>query len=263
MSGKEWYQLSMHPRRSGNPLWRLYEVLAMCFGLGLLAAICLLSIPFFLLLYIVLPRRWQKPVSRRIIRHAFRLYLAALRWFCQVRIDVRELDALQKDEPLIVIANHPSLLDAVLLLGGLPNASCVLKASLLHNPLYGIGARMAGYVSNESPRRMIEDSCHELRQGAHFILFPEGGRSREFPLSPFSSACILLSKQSGVPMQAIIFEFSTPYLGKHWGLFTPPVLPLTIRARLGRRFAPPEVTALALADLESYFRRELGRTGAA
>lgn len=247
----------MRQQRSGKLLWRLYEVLAMGFGLGMLAVICLLSIPCFLVLYVALPRRWHKPASRRLVRFGFQIYLALLRGVCSVRIDLRELAALAHERPLIIIANHPSLLDAVLLLGSLPNASCVLKASLLRNPLFGVGARMAGYVSNEEARRMISEACHELQQGAHFILFPEGGRSREFPLSPFSSACTLLSKQSRVPMQAVVLEFSTPYLGKHWGLFTPPVLPLTIRARRGRRFEPPEVTAQALAELESYFRHEL------
>jgi 1-acyl-sn-glycerol-3-phosphate acyltransferase len=247
----------MTPRRSGNPLWRLYEVVAMCIGLGLLALLCLHSIPLFALLYVVLPRRWHKPVSRRLIRLGFSVYLAVLRGICQVRLDAEELAELRQDESLIVIANHPSLLDAVILLGSLPNATCVLKASLLNNPLFGVGARMAGYVSNAEPRQMIADSCRELQDGAHFILFPEGGRTRKFPLSPLGSACILLSKQSGAPMQAVILEFSTPYLGKHWGLLTPPVLPLVIRARLGRRFAPPPLTAPALAELEDYFRKEL------
>lgn len=239
-------------------LWRGYEMLAMVVGLGLLALGCLHSIPLFALLYLVLPRRWHRPVSRRLIHWGFRLYLAALRILCQVRLDLRELEPLRHERaPLIVIANHPSLLDAVLLLSVLPNASCVLKAALLHNPLFGVGARMAGYVSNEDPRQMIRDSARTLQDGAQFILFPEGTRTTDFPLNPLSSACILLSKQSRVPLQAVLLEFSTPYLGKHWGLLRPPALPLTIRARLGRRFEPPEYTATARAELEAYFRQEL------
>lgn len=229
----------------------------MCFGLGLLAVICLGSVPLFLVLYFVLPRRWHRAVSRRIVRYGFRAYLGTLHLFCQIHCDLTELSDLDQEGPLIIIANHPSLLDAVMLLSCSNKATCVLKASLLNNPLYGVGARMARYVSNEDPRRMIEDGCRELEHGAHFILFPESGRSREFPLSELSSACILLSKQSQVPMQAVILEFSTPYLGKQWGLFNPPVLPLRIHARLGRRFDPPKVTAEALSELDAYFRSEL------
>lgn len=248
----------MTHRRSGNPLWRGYEMFAMGFGLGLLVLICLLSIPLFALVYVALPRRRHKPVSRRVIRFGFRLYLRLLSSVCQVRLDLDALAVLDREEPLIVIANHPSLLDAVLLLASLPNASCVLKASLLRNPLLGVGARMAGYVSNEEPRRMITQACEELRHGAHVILFPEGTRSTDFPISPFGSACVVLAKHSRAPLQTVLLEFSTPYLGKRWGLLTPPVLPLHIRARLGRRFEPPELTALALTELEAYFRSELG-----
>lgn len=238
-------------------LWRGYEMFAMVFGLGLLALGCLLSLPFFLLL-LGLPAQMQQRGARRIIRVGFSLYLRLLQLVCQVRLDLRELEALRHTrQPLIVVANHPSLLDAVLLLSVLPHASCVLKARLLHNPLFGMGARMAGYVSNENPRQMILDSTRSLQDGAQFILFPEGTRTTVFPINPLSSACILLSKQSRVPLQAVILEYSTPYLGKHWGLLRPPELPLTIRARLGRRFAPPEYTGAALAELEACFRQEL------
>lgn len=238
-------------------LWRGYEMFAMVFGLGLLALGCLLSLPFFLLL-LGLPSHLQQGAARRIIRVGFSLYLRLLQLVCQVRLDLRELEALRHlRQPLIVVANHPTLLDAVLLLSVLPNASCVLKAGLLHNPLFGIGARMAGYVSNEDPRQMIRDSTRSLQEGAQFILFPEGTRTTDFPLNPLSSACILLSKQSRVPLQAVLLDFSTPYLGKRWGLLRPPELPLSIRARLGRRFEPPEYTGEALSALEAYFRQEL------
>lgn len=230
----------------------------MIFGLSLLAIICLGSIPLFLLLYIVLPRRWHRTVSRRLISFGFTAYLKALHVFGMMRFDLSALAPLRQERSLILIANHPSLLDAVMLLAAFPNGSCVMKASLLRNPLYGVGARMAGYVSNEETKKMIEDSCAEVQQGAQFIIFPEGGRSRALPISPLSSACLLLSRKSQAPVQTIIFEFSTPYLGKHWGLFTPPVLPLRIRARLGRRIEPAQAAAPgALAELESHFRAEL------
>ena len=48
-------------------------------------------------------------------------------------------------------------------------------------------------------------------------------------------------------------------LGKHWPLFRRPALPLRCRIRLGRRFDPPgDITAFT-AELERYFRIELGQ----
>jgi 1-acyl-sn-glycerol-3-phosphate acyltransferase len=254
----------MQYQRSGGLLWRLYEVWVMFFGLGLFALICLGSIPLFLLLYVLLPRRWHRPASRALASGGFSAYLWVLDHACAIHVDASALRVLRHEPRLILIANHPSLLDAVILLGSFPNAACVLKDALRENPLYGVGARMAGYVSNRNAKAMIEDASRALRVGCHFVLFPEGGRTREFPLSPFSSACVLLSRHSGVDIQTVVLDFSSPYLGKNWGLFTPPVLPLKIHARLGPRVCAPlssvsssVTSAEASAELEALFRHEL------
>jgi len=244
-------------KRSRNPFWVLYEVWVMAVGLGVFALICLGSIPLFAVLYVVLPRSLHKRVARSTISCAFRIYLFMLHWVCCIRSDASELDALKKDGPLIVIANHPSLLDAVILLSRLPNGTCIFKATLQQNPLYGIGARMAGYVSNANAQDMVLGSRAELSEGSQFIIFPEGGRTRQFPVSAFSSSCILLSRMTKAPIQTIFMDYSSPYLGKHWGLFRRPALPLLIRARMGKRIAPDDLRPESCSELESYFRSEV------
>ena len=75
--------------------------------------------------------------------HGFRLYLGFLQLFCACRFDLAELDRLRYAGPLIVAANHPSLLDVVLIVSCLPNAVCVIKAALLDRLLFGAAARLA------------------------------------------------------------------------------------------------------------------------
>jgi 1-acyl-sn-glycerol-3-phosphate acyltransferase len=244
-------------KRTRHPIWILYEVWVMVVGLGVFALICLGSIPVFSVLYLVLPKAHHRRTARQMISCAFRAYLFMLRWVCCIRCDARALDALRKDGPLIVVANHPSLLDAVVLLSRLPNGTCIMKAALQNNPLYGIATRMAGYVSNANAERMLNGSRTELAQGSHFIIFPEGGRSRQFPVSPFSSSCILLSRLTGAPIQTVLLDYSSPYLGKHWGLFCRPALPLNVEARMGRRIAPTELRPESRDVLENYFRSEV------
>jgi len=244
-------------KRFRNPFWVLYEAWVMGVGLGVFALICLGSIPVFGVLYILLPKAFHKRAARSSISCAFRIYLFMLRWVCCIRCDARELDALRNDGPLIVIANHPSLLDAVILLSRLPNGTCIFKGGLRQNPLYGIGARMAGYVSNASALDMFLGSRAELSQGSQFIIFPEGGRSRQFPISSFSSSCILLSRMTKAPIQTILLDYSSPYLGKHWGLFRRPALPLLVQARVGKRIAPADLRPESCSELESYFRSEV------
>jgi 1-acyl-sn-glycerol-3-phosphate acyltransferase len=243
-------------RRASLP-WRVYETLAMGIGLGGLAVLCLLWLPFAMLLYPLLPKAAGQTLGRHAISLIARLYLGLLKWVCACRFDLSELDRLRSDAPVIVAANHPSLLDAVLILSRLPNAVCVMKASLMDNVLFGSGARLARYIRNHAPVEMVLGAREELRGGAQLIIFPEGTRTTDFPVGPCLPGTGLIAARAGVPVQTVLIEFSTPYLGKTWPLFRPPQLPLRCRVRRGRRFDPPvDVRAFTL-ELEAYFRTEL------
>ena len=55
-------------RPGGNPLWAVYETIAMVIGLGTLALICLGWLPFALLLRPLLPRRRAQAIGRARVR---------------------------------------------------------------------------------------------------------------------------------------------------------------------------------------------------
>ena len=140
----------------------------------------------------------------------------------------------------------------------LPNAVCVMKASLMDNLLFGAAARLARYIRNDAPLEMILNARQALHDGARLVIFPEGTRTANFPLDPCSPSIGLVANRARVPVQTVLIEFSTPYLGKAWPLFRRPQLPLSCRIRLGRRFEPPSNVQAFTAEIEAYFRAELG-----
>ena len=241
----------------GGPLWDAYEYIAMVIGLGFLALICLLWLPFAMLLHPLLPRRWGQPLGRIVIMSAFRIYTIFLELFCACRFDLASLDKLRNQGPLILVANHPSLLDVVMIVSRLPNAVCVMKAQLMDNILFGAAARLARYIRNDSALNMVRDACGELQRGAQLVIFPEGTRTTRFPINSCLPTAGLIAKRSGAPVQALCIEFSTPYLGKQWPLFRRPELPLSFRIRFGERFAAPQDVPAFTALLEEHFQLEL------
>jgi len=248
----------MSDAHTSRPLWwRLYERLAMCIGLASLALVCLSWLPFAAVLHPVLPRRTGQRLGRLAIMVGFRIYLRILTLLCACRFDLSALDTLRDETSLIIAPNHPSLLDAVLLASRLPHAVCVMKASLLDNLLFGAGARLARYIRNDSAHRLIKRGCRSLQEGAQLVLFPEGTRTAVFPLNPLGHSTGLIARRTRAPVQTVLLEFSTPYLGKHWPLWRPPVLPLICRARLGRRFPPPDDHKAFTRELEHYLREAL------
>jgi 1-acyl-sn-glycerol-3-phosphate acyltransferase len=244
-------------RGPGRRLFAAYEILAMVMGLGCLAVLCSLWLPFASLLQPLLPERWGRPLGRRAISLGFRFYLGFLRLCCACRFDLEELDRLRGAGPLVLVANHPSLLDAVMIVSRLPNAVCIMKAALMNNLLLGAGARLARYIRNDAPLKMICHAGDALAQGAQLVIFPEGTRTGSFPLDPLGSAAGMIARRSRVPVQTLFIEFSSPYLGKAWPLFRKPELPLHVRIRLGQRFPPPRDVAGFTRELEQYFRAGL------
>jgi 1-acyl-sn-glycerol-3-phosphate acyltransferase len=244
-------------RQPGRALWLVYEYVAMVLGLGFLALLCLLWLPFAMLLNVLLPRRLGQPVGRLLIMAGFRVYLRFLTLFCACRFDLSELDALRAAKPLVLVANHPSLLDAVMIVSRFPDMVCVMKAALMNNILLGAAARLARYIPNHAPLDVVLRAREALREGAHLLIFPEGTRTRRFPVDACTASAGLIAQRARVPLQALLIDFNSPYLGKVWPLWRRPELPLRFRVRLGRRFAPPANVATFGGELEAYFRAEL------
>lgn len=249
----------INQRRSGNPLWIAYEWIAMAVIPGAFFLICFGWLPFALLFNLLLPRRLGRQWGRFMIRDGFQTYIDVLSWFCCCRFDLSELDQLHSEGPLIIAANHPSLLDAVLIVSRLPNAVCVMKAALMDNVFFGAATRLAGYIRNNAPLAMILNARETLLEGAQLVIFPEGTRTEKFPLDPCTASTCLIASRTGISVQTLLIEYSTPFYGKSWPRFRPPVLPLHCRIRLGRRFPPLRDVGAFTAELDAYFREELGK----
>ncbi len=240
---------------------RLYEPVAMIVGLGSLATICLAWWPAaFVLAVLPLPGTLRRRIGRRVIFFGTRGYLWILKHLCLARIDASPLDQLRSEARLIVVANHPSLLDAIVFLAHLPNAVCVMKASLQGNPMYGAATRLAHYVVNSCGAALVHEACGELarEEGAHLVLFPEGTRTTREPVNRCGRAGALIAKCAQVPIQTVFIEMETPYLGKRWPLFRPPVLPLRCVFRLGPRYEPHFDTRVLTARIERALAERCG-----
>jgi 1-acyl-sn-glycerol-3-phosphate acyltransferase len=206
-----------------------------------------------LLLYPLLPRPLGRHIGRTMIAFGYRNYWRLARAVGMKRLDSAPLDALRDEPGLIVIANHPSMLDAMMLVARLPRAFCVMKASLLANPFLGPGARLARYVHNDTPEGLVRIAVRDLKEGGQLVMFPEGTRTTQPPINPFRPGCTMIAKFAEAPIQTVFIDTDSPYLGKGWPLWKLPPMPIVFSVRLGKRFAPSDDHAALLRELEAYF----------
>ena len=250
------FETSAPERASGWPAavpmtLMLYALLLMVGGLSL--AWNLIA----MLLYPVLPQRTGQAIGRAAIAHIYRVFWSASAALGMLRLDAGVLDALRQERGLIVVANHPSLLDALILVARLPRSACIMKASLMRNVFLGAGARLARYVSNKAPLTMVRLAVRDLKQGGQLVMFPEGTRTTTAPLNAFLPGVTLIAKLAKVPIQTVFIDTSSSYAGKGWPLWKLPPLPVVFSVRLGERFAPSADADALLRELELYYRQGL------
>ena len=210
-----------------------------------------------LLLYPVLSRRQGTIVGRAAISSVYRGFWTCAQWLGLMHIDYTALDVLERDAGLIIAANHPSMLDALLVVARVPRGICIMRASLMRNPFLGAGARLARYIRNEPPRGMIRSAVENLKAGGQLVLFPEGTRTIAAPINPFRPGITLIAHMAQVPIQTVFIETPSPYLGKGWPIWRTPQFPVVFNVRLGARFAPEADHMGLLKRLETYFATEL------
>ncbi len=244
-------------RAGSRALLDCYDFLVLYLGLILLGTMCLAWTPAALILHLLLPRHRGQALGRYVIMAAFRFYLFILGLSHRCSFDLEALDALRDHSSLIIAPNHPCLLDAVMIISRLPNVACVLKSELMNNVFLGAGARLARYIRNEPVRDMVRLAGRDFDGGSHLLLFPEGTRTTASPVNPFKSSIGLIALHAQVPVQTVLIETDSLYLGKGWSLFRKPPMPMHYRVRLGRRFDPPQQTRRFMVELEYYFAHEL------
>jgi 1-acyl-sn-glycerol-3-phosphate acyltransferase len=113
-----------------------------------------------------------------------------------LRIRCRGSERLQAPGTLVV-ANHPTLIDALVLMSLMPQADCVVKESYYANPILRGTVRGAGYMNNRAGPKLIDQCADRLRRGRSVIIFPEGTRSPIHGIGPFARGAAHVALRTG------------------------------------------------------------------
>ena len=132
-----------------------------------------------------------------LVSRAWAGAIAVLLPFWEIR--GQGMERIKKRVPYIVVCNHQSLMDIVVLLAKLPlHFKFIAKRELFWIPFFGWHLALAGYIllkrkDAESGRQCLEKARGWLERGVSVVFFPEGtrspdGRIREFKMGAFKLA---------------------------------------------------------------------------
>ena len=158
---------------------------------------------------------------RRFLLHRFTSFWASLyTWFnptWPVRIVGR--DRLHRDGPAVIVANHLSLVDILVLFRLNTHFKWVSKQENFRVPLIGWNMTLCGYIplrrgNASSVRAMMRECDRALSEGSSIIMFPEGTRSGTGRLRSFKPGAFQIAERNRVPIQPIVVRGTAEVLPK-------------------------------------------------
>ncbi len=202
------------------------------------------------------------PKTERFFQHVLHLHFVVwVRWLTLVgiaRFQFDDFSSLTREPGLVLIANHPGLMDITYLLAQVPAAVCIFKPAIRRNPVLGAAARRAGYLANDGGHDMLRAAAGKIASGSTLVIFPEGTRSRAGVLNPFKPGFAIIARRAHAPIQLVHITCNSDLLVKGRAWWKIPRLPADITVKLGPRVIPAEEmkTETIVAEAEAWFRAQ-------
>jgi len=179
-----------------------------CYGLGSLLIGVLLFPPLALL--------GRRRAMRGLVRASWRLFVWGARVTGLFRVVVSPEDRarLASARGVVVVANHVSLIDIVVLMSILPDATAVAKAAARSNFFYSLIVRGV-FLVNDDPVGVLDDAKALLAGGTSLVVFPEGTRvPADAPTRKLRRGAAQIALHAGVPLLPVFIEVAPPVLAK-------------------------------------------------
>lgn len=113
----------------------------------------------------------------------------------------------------VIIANHVSYLDSILMVSLFARHNTIAKARLFDIPLFRLNLNSAGYIPSNATGRnslkmqqRVEQLPDYLSQGGNLILFPEGTRSRTGIVNPFQKGGFKIARICKAPLKVVVIH---------------------------------------------------------
>jgi 1-acyl-sn-glycerol-3-phosphate acyltransferase len=158
---------------------------------------------------------------RKRLLHQFTCFWASLyTWLNPAwRVHVEGRGKIRPGVAYVMVANHQSLLDILVLFRLFVHFKWVSKIENFRIPFIGWNMSLNGYVKlkrgdRQSIGEMMSSCSRVLDDGSSIMMFPEGTRSADGKLRAFKHGAFTLAQGSGCPILPIVVEGTADALPK-------------------------------------------------
>lgn len=207
-------------------LWRLIMT-GCCFALFGAGGLLLSLVWFNLLLLLERDSTRRRRLARRSISASFRFFLRVAKGVGALDYQIEGAEILRADRGCLIVANHPTLIDYVLIASVMPETDCLVKSALLNNPFVSGVIRAANYLVNSQADELLPACRERLAAGGTLLIFPEGTRTRAGEPMVLQRGAANIAVRCEADLRVVTIHCSEPLLDKQSPWYNvPPRKPL-------------------------------------
>lgn len=196
-----------------NKYWRVIAT-GSCFVIFGIGALCLTFIVFPLMTWTTRDQSQREMRVQSIIQHAFDLFCRTMKFTGAIDYRFDNAEQMQQDRHCLIVANHPSLIDYVLIASRLPQCDCLVKAAIWHNPFMKGIVKAAGYIPNRAPESLLDDCSQRLNHGNVLLIFPEGTRTTPGQASKLQRGAAQIAVRTQTDLRVVHIRVNPDFLTK-------------------------------------------------
>lgn len=219
-----------------NYYWRLMMT-AVSFTLFSVGGLLLSLIWFNLLLLVQRDGLRRRHIARSSIAWSFRCFLRFCRVVGVYDYQIIGAEQLRQDRGCLIVANHPSLIDYVMIASVLPEMDCLVKAELQHNIFFRGVIRAADYLINSEADTLLPDSQQRLARGDTILIFPEGTRTRYGEPLKLQRGAANIAVRAGCDLRVVHISCTERMLDKQSRWYQIPLVKPIFTVRVQSRIA--------------------------
>lgn len=168
---------------------------------------------------------------RRLIHRSLGAFLTFMQVSGVLKVTVTGQENLRKTGGALIIANHPTLIDFIAIVGLIPEVNCLVKKSLVDHFFVRGAVRSSGYIVNDDPVNTVDSASRMIQGGTPVVIFPEGTRSPPGGLRKFKRGAATIANATGCDVIPIYITMNPPTLmkGQKWYEIPPQRAHLTLQ----------------------------------
>ena len=192
-----------------------------CFAYFGLSSVFASFIIFPLIHLFIWDKKAQYNAKIAVVQNHFSFFIRLMFWLAHYKIDTSALQKYKNLRSTVIVANHPTLIDVVVLISALPHPDCVVAGRLFNNFWIRKIVGQLFVSSSANPEELLERCRKSLHDGNNMIIFPEGTRTRpETAGKALKRGAAQIALRAGADILPIHIKTENLVgLGKHESLF--------------------------------------------